>query len=184
MQQKFPTRSSPGHCGYMAWTLTIWLSGHCESMYNLILVTQSWWQKCSFAAHPQGYYVSTLCHLLFDGWGQLWAVMWKLSTHSMLEVTEQRGGEQEMSVLHGWLLWQLPLSSGCGHLLGPRPPILWLAAVMSWSSALSSGDFIWVTNRVRRRLPLLPTSEQHPLQRGTWCLTFKYSIDKARGTSL
>lgn len=27
----------------------------------------------------------------------------------MLEGTEQRGGEKRMSVLHGWVLWQLPL---------------------------------------------------------------------------
>lgn len=36
-------------------------------------------------------------------------------TCSMLEVTEQRGREEEMSVLHGWLLWQphppIPISS-------------------------------------------------------------------------
>lgn len=35
--------------------------------------------------------------------------MQKELTCSMLEVTEQSGGEEEVSVLHGWLLWQLPL---------------------------------------------------------------------------
>ena len=42
----------------------------------------------------------------------------------MLEVTEQSGGEEEVSVLHGWLLWQLPLPSVQTPLhpvLGPYP---------------------------------------------------------------